>query len=593
MPEQIKTIHLKRFRKFKDNTLSANQRNVLVGANNSGKTSILHALRLFFFSMSGEFSGPANKISFHKRYISIDEILPVADSEEVWTDRLKGNTKSTGIIIEILFTSGLKVEAIFTHRFGQVHVDAAISANPNKLTGEKVNDAIGHKLAFIPGLVGILPQEPYVTPARRSAMSIEARYSEMYRSSLLHLNETDKKALKSINLVLKKHLDVEITSIKFDPEKDVYVDIEYLQNGVNLDLANAGSGMLQVIQLLVYIYLHKPTLLLIDEPDAHLHPELQAKLGPVLKTVTVTMHAQLFVATHSPDVIDAFTPAEVFFINAEKKNLVPFDNDNEYVDGLIDSGVITNSALSRIAVRPRCLVVEDSKIATIKAIDGVLGTKLFEFSGDYKSAKGVSKFQTIQDVYLTVQEVVGKKITMFFIQDRDGLPDRYVEYIKAKYQHQGLDVSILERHEVENYLLDGKIIRAALISKGKDVPLGECRNLLIKAAENIKAEARGDIRRKSKHVNHFCNKPDNLDDNAVEADVDLWFDGLTLNEETVLQVFPGKELLKALRNLLAEQYDVDIRESDLRGALTKNRLSNDIKTIFKQIAQEKKIHEVT
>ena len=572
-----------------DNTLYAKQRSILVGANNSGKTSILHALRLFFYSVAGEFSGIANNISFHKRYISINEILPVADAEELWTNRQKGNTKSTGVSIGIEFASGLRVDAVFTHRFGQVHVDADIVANPSGLTGNQINDVLSHKLAFIPGLVGILPQEPYVTPARRSAMSVEARYSEMYRSSLLHLNVTDKKALKTINLVLKKHLSVEITRIKFDPEKDVYVDIEYLQNGVNLDLANAGSGMLQVIQLLVYIYLHKPTLLLIDEPDAHLHPELQAKLGPILKSVTEDMHAQLFVATHSPDVIDAFTPAEVFFINAEKKKLVPFKKDSEYIDGLIESGIITNSALSRIAVRPKCLVVEDSKIVTIKAIDKVLGTKLFEFSGDYKQAKGVSKFQTIQEVYLTVQEVVGKKIVMFFVQDRDGLPERYVDYIKTKYRQQDLSVSVLKRHEVENYLLDGKTMRAALLIKGKDVPLKDCRGLLIKAAEKIKAETRGDIRRKCIQVNHFCNKPDNLDDNAVEADVDQWFDGLTLNEETILCVFPGKELLKALRDIILEQYEVDIRESNLRAAMTRGRLAEDIKTIFKQISQKKQV----
>jgi predicted ATP-dependent endonuclease of OLD family len=306
MPEQIKSIHLKRFRKFNDNILHADQRNVLVGANNSGKTSILHALRLFFVTLSGEFSGQANKVSFHKRYISVDEILPVADPEELWTDRKKGNTKSTGIIIEIEFATGLKVEAAFTYRFGQIHVDASIPANPKGLNGQQVNDAINHKIAFIPGLVGILPQEPYVTPARRLAMSIEARYSEMYRSSLFHLDETDKKALKSINSALKEHLKVEITSISFNPEKDVYVDIEYTQDGITLDLASAGSGMLQIIQILVYIYLHQPTLLLIDEPDAHLHPELQEKLGPILKKVTDDMQAQLFVATHSPDVIDAF-----------------------------------------------------------------------------------------------------------------------------------------------------------------------------------------------------------------------------------------------------------------------------------------------
>ena len=491
MPQQIKSIHLKRFRKFKDNTLVTAKRNVLVGANNSGKTSILHALRLFFFAVGGEFSGTAKKLKFHKRYISVDEILPVADPEELWTDRVKGNQKKQGIVIALEFDQGLSVEAIFTFSFGQVHIQAEVTQNSRRLSGQDVNNAIAHKIAFIPGMVGILPQEPYVTPARRSAMSIEARYTEMYRSSLLHLHETNKNALKAINRVLEEHLDVEISSIKFDPEKDVYVDIDYSQNGVALDLANAGSGMLQLIQLLVYIYLHKPTLLLIDEPDAHLHPELQERLGAILKTVSDDMQAQLFVATHSPDVIDSFPTTEVFFINAEKKNLVPFKKDTQYVTGLVDAGIITNSSLSRIAVRPKCLVVEDNQIATFKAIDATLGTKLFVFAGDYKQAKGVSKFQTIHEVYRSVQEVVGKKIAMFFVQDRDGLPDRYVDYIKDKYKNEKMDVHILERHEIENYLLDGKIIRAALKAKGKDVPLKDCRQLLVEAAESIKALTRG------------------------------------------------------------------------------------------------------
>jgi len=588
MPEMIKSIRLRRFRKFADNTLLAAERNVLVGANNSGKTSILDALRLFFFALSGEFSGPFNKIAFHKRYLDIGEILPIADPEELWSQRKKGSTKATGVTIEVTFASNLLLEAIFTHRFGQVHVDAAIASNPQNLSGTQINEVIGHKVAFIPGLVGILPQEAYVTPARRSAMSIEARYSEMYRSSLLHLNTTDNKALKAINRILKEHLSVEITSIKFDPERDVYVDIEYSQGGVSLDLANAGSGMLQIIQLLVYIHLHKPTLLLIDEPDAHLHPELQERLGKIVKTISEKMQAQLFVATHSPDVIDAFPTTEVFFVNSEKKKLVPFKKDTQYVAGLIDGGIITNSSLSRIAVRPKCLVVEDSQIVTFKAMDAVLRTKLFEFTGDFKRAKGVSKFQTIHEVYRTVQEVVGKKIDMFFVQDRDGLPDRYIQYIQNKYQADGLTVDILDRHKIENYLLDGKLIRAALKAKGVDLSLANARNLLEKAAESVKALARGDIRRKAKQVNHFCSKPENLDDAAVEADVDGWFDSLTLNESTVLKVFPGKELLKTIRSLIADEHHVDLREGDLRGVLNGGRIADDLRNLLKSISNRKK-----
>ena len=249
----------------------------------------------------------------------------------------------------------------------------------------------------------------------------------MYRSSLLHLNTTDTKAVKRINKVLAKHLGVKISRIHFDPDKDVFVDVEYSQDGVSLDLSNAGSGMLQVIQVLVYVYLHQPTLLLIDEPDAHLHPELQEKIGNVLKEVTKAMGAQLFVATHSPDVIDSFKPNEVYFVNPDKKHLRPFKEDNAYIEGLVQSGIITNSALSRIAVRPRCLVVEDTKIGIFRRMDQICGSGLFDSPSNYKKAEGVSKFQTIHQVYLTVQDVVGKKIALSFLQDSDGLPPRYLQ----------------------------------------------------------------------------------------------------------------------------------------------------------------------
>lgn len=588
MPEPIKAIRLKRFRKFKDNDLIAADHNVLVGANNSGKTSILHALRLFFFAASGEFSGAAGKAKFHKRYIRLDEILPVSDPAELWTDCVKGNAKATGVIVEIEFRSGLAIEASFTYRFGQVHVDASIPKNPGNLSGDGINEALQHKLAFIPGLVGILPQEPYVTPARRSAMSIEARYSEMYRSSLLHLNTTDGKALKRINKVLSKHLGVELTEIKFDPDKDVFVDVKYSQNGVSLDLSNAGSGMLQLIQVLIYIYLHKPTLLLIDEPDAHLHPELQEKLGNVLKDVTKEMGAQLFVATHSPDVIDSFDPKEVYFISADKKHLRPFKDDNAFVGGLIESGIVTNSALSRIAVRPRCLVVEDTKIGILKKIDEVCGLHLFDFAGDFKKAEGVSKFQTIHQVYLTVQDVVGKQISLFFIQDSDGLPERYLGYIRDKYKKKSLEVHILERHEIESYLLDARIIRAALQLKGHAMNLGDTRKALVKAAEQIKHRARGDIRRKAVQVNQFCGKPEKLDDKAVETDVDKWFDTLDMKEATILRVFPGKELTTALREILKDEAGIDLRDSDLLQALTPGRIAPDLTKALKAIAEARK-----
>lgn len=273
----------------------------------------------------------------------------------------------------------------------------------------------------------------------------------------------------------------------------------------------------------------------------------------------------------------------MYFISSAKKHLRPFKKDNAYVEGLIDSEIVTNSALSRIAVRPRCLVVEDRNIGILKRIDDVCGFGLLSRPGDFKRAEGVSKFQTIQQVYLTVQDVVSKKIDLHFLQDSDGLSERYLQYIRRKYQDRSLVAHILERHEIENYMLDAKTVRAALKGKGYDLGLADTRKVIVKATQQIKHDVRGDIRRKAKDVNRFCDKPDRLDDNAVEADVDSWFDNLDLKESTILRIFPGKELKKVLRRVLQEETGVELSDTDLLRAVTKPRVSDDLKDVMKSI----------
>jgi predicted ATPase len=48
----------------------------------------------------------------------------------------------------------------------------------------------------------------------------------------------------------------------------------------------AGTGFLQVVQIFAYLLYFKPKLLLVDEPDAHLHPSRQQALIRALGEAT-------------------------------------------------------------------------------------------------------------------------------------------------------------------------------------------------------------------------------------------------------------------------------------------------------------------
>ncbi len=66
-----------------------------------------------------------------------------------------------------------------------------------------------------------------------------------------------------------------------------------------------------------------PLLLLLDEPESHLHPKWQRKLIPAAQTLFP--HSQIFVATHSPFVISSVNSGWIHILRANKAGIVEAD----------------------------------------------------------------------------------------------------------------------------------------------------------------------------------------------------------------------------------------------------------------------------
>lgn len=68
----------------------------------------------------------------------------------------------------------------------------------------------------------------------------------------------------------------------------------------------AGTGFLQVVQIFAYLLYFKPKLMLVDEPDAHLHPTRQQALIRALSEATTHFpETQILVSTHAPALVRA------------------------------------------------------------------------------------------------------------------------------------------------------------------------------------------------------------------------------------------------------------------------------------------------
>ena len=104
--------------------------------------------------------------------------------------------------------------------------------------------------------------------------------------------------------------------------------------GIRLDLSSAGRGLQQVLLLLSHLYTNPKSILLLDEPDAHLEILRQRQIYQLLTEVAAQQGCQVFAASHSEvilneaadrDIVVAFVgkPHRIDDFETRRQELVP------------------------------------------------------------------------------------------------------------------------------------------------------------------------------------------------------------------------------------------------------------------------------
>jgi predicted ATP-dependent endonuclease of OLD family len=156
------------------------------------------------------------------------------------------------------------------------------------------------------------PVQSHWNAGFRPAAIFTGHVSSVIRNLILDTKENAPQRYDRLKNRLEKDFDFHLDKVLFDEKEDLYVTAQYSEvcdnSTLSLDFSASGSGFMQILQILAPIYRFCPDaaeVVLLDEPDAHLHPNLQTSLATSLRKIQQELNIQIIISTHSTSIIRA------------------------------------------------------------------------------------------------------------------------------------------------------------------------------------------------------------------------------------------------------------------------------------------------
>lgn len=302
---KIDRVTIKNFKCFGEQTFDLDDYAVIAGPNNSGKTTLLQAIAAWHLVLwrwremndYQRHGGAYTKIPITRQtFYSV----PLRTFDMLWHKHVrKPNTEIT------LRIKGVDVTV-------EVFPDSPehVYARPSKkVAPEWLKDANNiPQPMFVPAMAGLCMDEPVYQQPKIDQLLGQGKSGDVLRNLLALANEAPD-VWDSLRRSIQELFDYDL----LPPNTyGAHIIADYrAPEGQNYDIASAGSGFHQVLMLLIFLKMHPRAVLMLDEPNTHLHTILRDAIYNELRRSARENNSQLIVATHSEAIINATGPKNI------------------------------------------------------------------------------------------------------------------------------------------------------------------------------------------------------------------------------------------------------------------------------------------
>ena len=317
----LEKFRIQNFRGIDDLTLTFNEGlNILIGENNSGKTRIIDALRLCL------------------GYKDIDRTIYINEK-----DFTVGLSETDSIEFSLYFNGNLEEQELFYDIFNpqteylEIHFKYYIKVKNDRkriynkvwggsFEGQQIPDEIFHELFHI-YLDPLRDSRRYLRPGRNNILGkffskVESTYDKNELIQDLNEQINEHRIMDFIKSSKEGHIDSHLDGMthndfpQFDinlihEEYDTFVNNFFITlpiNGGNLELSQNGLGYNNLIYMSILLGNLKDsdeesiyTALCVEEPESHLHPQLQKSFfNYLMQFLKEDYPFQIFMTSHSP-----------------------------------------------------------------------------------------------------------------------------------------------------------------------------------------------------------------------------------------------------------------------------------------------------
>lgn len=450
----ISSIEIENIKGIKKLVFNPNKNfNLLVGENNIGKTSIFDAMLLWKIAYqkliiaSGK--GFYTKELSNSLNVSFNDLLllRIVDAKDLFNNPKKEAFISLNIqlsendICKLRITiekPDIENSYIRFKNTGSIE-DFKKFAEYCDSKNLKLKEAVF--ISFTKPLASIVKEEPFLNKGYVNKKMFLGLNQEILRNKVVDTMKQEKFEYLENKLknVTGSHFKI---NFKNRTKEEEYIKLNIYNELNEVDISLVGSGILHIIEIFTSLYQSEKNemglnIVLIDEPDSHLHGKLQEKLISTLKEEK----SQIFIITHNEKIIEQADDGELFYVTSNCLN----GNKNLDAEALKNYGNII-SQLSNVSNSKPIIITEgktDKKILEIawnKLYDIELPYLIIPSGKEENEEKRTGSADTVKRTLESILNITDNIIIGLFDNDREGAE-----------QFNGLDKKIFEPFDQNKY----------------------------------------------------------------------------------------------------------------------------------------------